>query len=63
MLDSAVGVNEAVALMSGVTHDWIVESPLSAVRKEVQDDEMLEGMRVESDCGVSHRHADEEEER
>jgi hypothetical protein len=48
-----VGVNEAVALINGVTHDWIVESALSAVRKEVHEVEMLDGINVASDYVVS----------
>lgn len=42
-------MNEAVALIKGVTHDWIVASALSAVRNEVHEVEMFEGMRVASD--------------
>lgn len=50
-LDPGAGVNEAVALINGVTHDWMVASALRAVRKEVHEVEMLLGIRVASDCG------------
>lgn len=43
------GVNEAVALINGVTQDWIVASALRAVRNDVHEVEMFEGMRVASD--------------
>lgn len=42
-------MNEAVALINGVTQDWIVVSALRAVRNEVHEVEMLVGIRVESD--------------
>jgi hypothetical protein len=42
-----VGEKDDVALMSGWTHEESVESELNVVRKEVHDEVMLEGIRVE----------------